>query len=115
MNIAEAVDWLSGEMFDNEGVSIVYSRGLTDLSITAVLGRTNWEAEDAEGTTVRADSPDFMVKATDLGALTAPADGDEITYDGRTFGVMSPGGANPWQWADGARRSVYRIHTKHTG
>ena len=113
MNIAAAVVWLAEQQFEQDGVAAMYTRGETELAITVVPARTTWEQDaSTEGAIVRMDSPDFFIIAADLGALTAPADGDTITYDGSIYKIMSPDGAMPWQWATWSSKLHYRIHTK---
>lgn len=115
MNLTAGLAWLGSAMASSEGVTVVYARGATELSITAVPGRSNWEREEADGAIVHADTVDWFIAKADLGALDEPADGDTITYDGRVFTLMSPSSENPWRWCDGANRSRYRVHTRQTG
>lgn len=115
MTIAEAVVWLAELQFEQDEVAATYTRGLTELAITVVPTRTTWEQDSAtEGAVVRMDSPEFFILASDLGALTAPADGDTITYDGSIYTIVSPGAGAPWQWATWPSKLHYKVHTKKT-
>lgn len=115
MNIAEAIVWLAGQQFERDGLAATYTRGVTALSITVVPTRTTWEQDSStEGAVIRMDSPDFFIIASDLGALSVPADGDTITYNGSIYRVVSPTGGPPWQWATWSSEQHYRIHTQKT-
>jgi hypothetical protein len=121
MNIAGAIGSLTAQKFRDDAVAVTYSRGATELEITAVLGRTQWQGEDSEGITVTMEAPDWFVRASELGAMGAPQSGDRITAAGAAQGtavyeVCAPAaGEHVFQWADAPNRVVYRVHTKQVG
>ena len=112
MNIAGGQTWLKGQVFDNDEIAATYTRGGAVLSITVVPARTEWEATNDVGPMIFSDRSDFFVKESDITSFGVPENGDRISYDGDVFDVMSPGNGKPWQWADPANRTVYRVHTK---
>jgi hypothetical protein len=113
MNIAGGQTWLKDQVFTNDGIAATYTRGDTVLSITVVPARTQWEVTNELSPAIFSDSSDFFVKESELTSLGEPQNGDRIAYDGDVFDVMSlQGGDHPWQWADPANRSTYRVHTK---
>ena len=112
MNIANGIAWLKSQVFANEGASVTYERGSTSATVTAVRGRTEIETDTGLGALIRADSPDYLIQASDLTAFAPPVAGDRITDSGRVFVATSQYQASPWQWADWPNRTVYRIHTK---
>lgn len=112
MNLSEAMTWFAAQKYTADGASITYTRGATALSITAVRGRTSYETSSSDGTLIRMATPDYLVKASDITALTEPAAGDTITDGTAVYEVMSLSGENPWQWADWPNKTVYRIHCK---
>ena len=114
MNIAEGIAWLTSQKIAQDGIAVMYSRGETDLAITAIRGRTTWESDETDGSTIRTEAPDYIIEASAIATLdpAMPEPGDQITDGGRIFEVMSPGGEHPWQWADWPNKTVYRIHTK---
>ena len=103
------------------GVAVIYRRQVddTEISLTAVRGKTELETQEANGLHTRANVADFLVVAADLivdGERFEPEAGDRITetLNGETLTheVMSPGGTmDAWTWSD-AGRSVIRLHTK---
>lgn len=112
MNLAEAMTWFAAHKFTADGATITYTRGATALSITAIRGRTSYETTASDGTYIRNETPDYLVKAADIATFTEPTDGDKITDGTSVYEVMSLSGENPWQWADWPNKTVFRIHCK---
>ena len=104
-----AVDvlWLSQKAA--AGVAVTYSRGATNVSLTAVPGRTITEQDNGDGTVRTMRVVDFVVLKTDLG-LT-PALADKITWGTRKFAVHMPAGVRHFETI-GPYQTMYRIHTK---
>lgn len=95
--------------------TVDYARGgdsATGLSFT--IGESKHEALQANGLLVIAHAVDFIIRTADLILLETaitPAEGDVITWDGRTYEVRPFGeGREIWRYA--ANRAMLRIHTK---
>ena len=110
MNLAGAMTWLKNKSFANEGIAATYVSGATRTALTAIRGRAQWESDGSDGSLVRMESPDYLVRAADIAGV--PSAGDRIIDGESVFEVMSPNQQNPWQWADWPNKTVYRIHTK---
>jgi hypothetical protein len=115
-------DWLADHLKTHASRSVVYWRGLQQVTVQATVGRTLLKLNDGYGS-VRMEwtDRDFLIHAADLvldGSPTLPERGDIIreTQGSKTFvyEVMAPGGEPPWRWCD-VFRKVLRIHTKQVG
>jgi len=94
-------------------VPVVYKRsGGAKKTLNAVVGKTIFRSRNDYGEWTRIEERDFIVTATAL--VDPPNQGDEITYDGRTYEVLAPNGEPVWRWSD-PYCTARRIHTKWTG
>lgn len=102
---------------------MTYARGGTEVSVTATVGRTEFEEYAADGTAVRSESRDYIIRVVDLGDNIEqdfkPERGDVIleTVNGTdlTAEVMSiASGTEPWRFHD-RDQTQYRITTKIVG
>lgn len=93
--------------------SITYTRGATSLSIVAIVGRTAFVTNAPNKARLEWGERDYLIIATDLGALGAPAEGDRIVEVlnevSVTFEAMAPNGEPAARWAD-PYRVAYRVH-----
>lgn len=122
--LSNSTSWLAGRLQNAAGETVTYERGLDSASLTAVIGRTEWDSIEGEGLVTRIESEDFLIEAADLvlaGEQTEPQRGDRIkrTIGGTThvFEVLPFGAAGdeqPFRYSDRSR-SLLRVHTKHTG
>lgn len=113
-------DWLADQMKAHAGRSITYRRGANSVTVTATIGRTEFELDDEFGVLRKIESRDFLIAAADLvlnSVTVLPERGDEIdetqgsvTY---TYEVMAPGKEPHYRFSDPYRRTL-RIHTKQT-
>ena len=108
-----AVDLLSG-LQSVAGVSAVYARGNTSLTITVVPARTRREAMDNEGASVYKTNKDFLVAKSDLAGLFPPLPNDALTITGGEAYRVAPlsiGGTTYEQSNDEAGNgAMLRIH-----
>lgn len=112
--IKDGVDWFRSKLKAKAGVTITYTRGPNSVSVTATVGRTEYEREEASGVVLRFESRDFIVEADDLilnSVTVKPQDGDKIVYNGETYEVLSLDGARPYEPTDNYE-TQWRIHTK---
>ncbi len=112
--IKDGVDWFRAKLKENAGQSIAYTRGPNSVTLTATIGETDYEKEDAHGVIIRFESRDFIIDASDLllnGSVVTPQDGDTITYGGETYEVLSLDGGRPYEPTD-PYETQWRIHTK---
>lgn len=115
------MSWLAAKCVKHMASQIVYRRGLVDVTINAMIGKTDYEITDESGFVVGAHSVDFIVVAADFGE-PKPVGGDLVIYGGRKYEVMSLGGAACWEWSNGLPDSddatvqtSIRIHTRDVG
>ena len=83
------------------------------VELHATRGRSLFRADDKYGVTIRVQSVDFIVPASELGGQF-PEKGDEIYADGRVFEVLAPNDEPVWRW-NGNYGNAVRIHTKDMG
>jgi hypothetical protein len=107
---------------ESRGRAITYARsGISAVSMTATLGRSDFMAKDRQGFIIKNHSVDFIVSVSDMTAFGKPQLGDTITdtTNGatRTFKVMAikaPTSERHYKELDGYAIG-YRIHTKEVG
>ena len=95
--------------FAGQDISFYDSSADTTYNIKAILGETDWSAEDYSGMYLTRKDRDFIVIYDDL--PIEPADGDYVTHNGNIFHVMPGKGEPAWRWMD-QERKAYRIHTR---
>lgn len=113
------MDWLNRKLKQHAGETLVYSRGVYSVTITAPVGKTMLSITDGlGGTRIEWTDADLLITATDLilnGTQTEPARGDRITHtvDGVStiYEVRAPQGEPPWRWSD-SFGLVMRVHAK---
>jgi len=113
--------WLSQQMKSHAGSEVTYRRGAVSVTLTAVIGRTDFEVIEQEtASLVRALSRDYLIDAVDLvlaSAQVLPERGDtieEVSQDNkrRTYEVASPAPRTAhYKWSDPHHEKL-RIHTK---
>jgi hypothetical protein len=108
--------WLSQQRHAHMSHAVTYARGSTSVAINATPGRTVLELVDQNGFPLRIDAKDWLIRATDLGNLLLPEDGDRVTEIGtdgrsRTYEVMRVGGEPCWRYAD-PNHATIRVHSK---
>lgn len=111
--LEQAAEWLEARRLEELSVPAVYVRkDGTQIPINATPGRTLFRAEDQYGVTVRTESRDFLVAASEL--PDEPERGDSILYNGIRYEVLAPNGEPVWRWS-GTCHWTRRIHTKEIG
>ena len=108
----QGLDWLEQRLMGFCSSPVEYRRDVQTLTIDAVFGKTDYEAEDDNGISVGGFVWDFLIDAQTLGF--EPEVGDLIVINGRQFEVMKLSGQGCWRWT-GPNRKTYRIHTKDIG
>lgn len=114
--------WLEDQRHAHMTRTVTYTRTVGQtVTLSATIGRTDFEQADEFGVLHRIQSRDFLVLAADLvlgGEQTLPKAGDRVeeTVGAKTYvyEVMAPGGEPPWRYSDPYRKTL-RIHTKHVG
>jgi len=97
------------------GETITYKRGTSTVSLTAVVGQSQFEDVSPSGE-VRplSKTVDWLVKPASLelgGSVTVPQRGDQISRsDGSTYDVLPGTEGTAWQYSDG-HKTLLRIHT----
>lgn len=96
------------------GVAVTYNRDSASVPITVVPARVDAEV-DEYGQLVLSTKiqQDFLVEATDLGALGEPARGDYIDYRGYHWEVLPTASERCFHHSD-AYGIVFRVHTTRT-
>lgn len=101
-------------------VDVQFVRGTSTVNLSAIPGVSKFDVIDDNGTMIRYQSRDFIVRASELeidNEIVTPQKGDKIKEDigsGQiaVHELMRPdGGENVWRFSDLARTYI-RIHTK---
>jgi len=118
VSIASAVGVLASTLAATDGKAVSYHRSSASVALTAVVGRTAYEAIDDSGVVVQGHARDYLVQAEDLvldGSETLPEPGDTIQEairgEARIFEVMPLPGEACYHYSD-AGRTRLRIHTR---
>jgi len=111
--LEQASAWLEARRLRELSVPAVYvRRNGEQIPVNVTPGRTVFRAEDQYGVTVRIESRDFLIAASELS--NEPEQGDSIIYNGFRYEVLAPNGEPVWRWS-GTCHWTRRIHTKETG
>lgn len=111
--IAAGAEWLANHLTQSAGKPVVYSRGGVAVTVTATIGRSQFDAANQSGIVETWESRDFIIKA---GALPfgEPLRHDRITETDASgsviYEVSAPRGVPLWRFGDAYRKTV-RIHT----
>jgi hypothetical protein len=120
--LRDGMAWLANKLRTHAGVSVVYRRGVSSVTVTATVGRTLLQLSDDLGVSrMEWTDRDYLVTASALiigGVAVLPQRGDRVeeTAGGKTYvyEVMAPGREPVWKWSD-EYKTVLRIHTKQIG
>jgi hypothetical protein len=109
--------WLAGQLKKSAGTAVVYTRGSLSATITATVGRSQFEAQTSSGVVESWESRDFILQTSDL-PFGVPQRGDRFveTLNGTatTFECVTPQGVPLFRYADPFHLSV-RIHCTRVG
>ena len=112
------LQYLTQALREHASIAIVYRRRESSVELRAVVGRTDWAAEETEGPVLAWQGRDYLIEAADLvldGERTTPQRGDlieEATGDATlTYEVLAPPGQDVWRYSD-PQRVRLRVHTK---
>lgn len=116
--LQDGAAWLGGQLKDHAGLSVVYQRGASSVSITATATMHEYEVVDDDGFGIVMLSRDYIVHAADMilsGAEIAPRAGDRITETIQgvvcVFEVMALGQKHEYEPLD-TDGLMWLIHTK---
>ena len=111
--IAAGAEWLANHLTQSAGKPVVYSSGGVAVTLTATIGRSQFDAANQSGIVETWESRDFIIKAGAL-PLGEPLRHDRITEtDGSgtvVYEVSAPRGVPLWRFGDAYRKTI-RIHT----
>ena len=112
------LQYLTQALREHASIAIVYRRRESSVELRAVVGRTDWAAEETEGPVIAWEGRDYLIEAADLvldGEVTTPKRGDlieEVRDEATlTYAVLAPPGADVWRYSDPQRVRI-RVHTK---
>ena len=96
-----------------------YLRSAAVTEMPAVLGGSDFDVDQGDGSMLRVHAHDFVIRADQLlldGIPVEPEEGDRIIVGtlgaGEVYEVMGIPGEPAWRYTD-EHRYAYRIHTKH--
>ena len=111
--------WLADQLKTHASMEVVYQRGADQVTVSATIGKTEFEVDDGSGVIQRVQSRDYLIQTADLqfgGIPTLPAAGDRVreTIGDKTYvyEAMAPGNEPHYCYSDPFRK-LLRIHTKH--
>lgn len=119
--LAKAATWLAQQRTKHLSQPVLYHRDSDSVTVSATIGRTEFEIDDEFGVVQRIESRDFLVLTAELilaGSITLPQRGDVIEEIVGTetlqYEVTAPGKEPCWRYSD-LHRQTLRIHTKLIG
>ena len=103
-------DFSNDNFLDAFGATVTYTRGETEISITAMDSLIGSEMQIEYGASLVNESREFIFKRTEIEEIDPPARGDTIT-DGysQKWEVSKIGNAAEWEYD--ADRNYYRVRT----
>lgn len=107
---SSGLSWHATQLLAAAGQSVTYRRGATELPITAVEGRTAYEAATAEETRVRGHQTDWICKQADLAGLYPPQPGDQVQVGSTVYEVQNLGDEPCYR--DMRSGALVRIHVR---
>ena len=110
--LADAADWLRRAESEHLSEVVDYVRDVEVFRISAVIGRTPFEADNGNGIVVTMICRDFIVAADAL--PFKPRRGDSVMLRGEVYEVLAPDGEPEWRWSDPSATAM-RIHTRKSG
>ena len=87
----DGLTWHATQLLAAAGQNVTYRRGATELPITAVEGRTAYEAATTEETRIRGQRTDWICDRAAIAGLFPPAAGDQIQQGTNVFEVQNLG------------------------
>jgi hypothetical protein len=112
--LADSNAWLEGQRHAHLSGLVTYKRGFDSVSISATIGKTDYDTQDSEGNLLSGQMVDFIVRPVDLGIFIEPKAGDKIQRVigniTETYEVWTPSGQDLFS-VDSYRLSM-RIHTQ---
>lgn len=116
--LQKASDWLEDMRTRHASRLVTYQRGADTVVVSATIGKTVFEIEDASGVRMEYEARDFLILAADLvldSQTVLPQRGDRIreAQGSQTFvyEVLAPGKEPCWRYSDPFRKTL-RIHAK---
>ena len=110
---------LADQLKSHASIEVVYRRGAGEVTVRAVVGKTEFEIDDGAGGRLHIQSRDYLIQAADFVVANEPVlpvAGDEIreTRGNKTFvyEVLAQGGEPQYRFSDPFRK-LMRVHTKH--
>lgn len=111
--MASGAAWLADQLSASASRSVAYYRGNNFGAISATIGSSQFQSQNASGVIETWESRDYIVKAGSLpfgdprrhDRIVETLNGVSVTYE-----VSSPAGVPLWRWADAFRSSI-RVHT----
>lgn len=112
--LRDGAAYLAAKLQGYAGTQITIARGATTATVTATIGRSVFEAADANGVVEAWESRDYLLPTADLpfgepqrfDRITETMNGAQCVYE-----VTSPRGVPLFHYAD-AFQEIVRIHTK---
>lgn len=89
--LLDGLSWHSSQLLAAGGQSVTYRRGATELTISAVQGRTVFEATTNDQTRVRGQLTDWICGTAAITSVFPPQPGDQIQKGSTVFEVQNIG------------------------
>lgn len=118
-SLSSAMGWLRGTLQDSAGVSVSYVRGAYSVTLTGVLGQTQFRTSMDGASRLDWSEADVLLRADQLilnSAVVTPLRGDRLTISlngtSVVFEPMTPENGEPcWRYSD-PQREMIRLHLK---
>ena len=102
---------LADQLVGNASDAVVYNRGSTSLTLSAIRGSSSFEVADDDDIQTTFESRDWIVRAIDFQAMFPPQKYDQIVVGDQAYEILSISNAPHYRYSD-EYRTMIRIHTK---
>lgn len=110
----DAVSELLASQQATAGMAVRYGRGVLDVELTAIPGRSQHESDGTGNEAIGARSRDWLIEPSDLvleGETITPQRGDTVTLGDVVYEVVHRGESECFRWTDQTRRLI-RVYSQ---
>ena len=112
--LSDGVKWLLNTLEAYVSRTVTFRRGATSAEITVILGRSEWEQQQSDGSTIRMITRDYIYNGAELPTFGLPQRGDEIVDEDGAYQILPTAGMQCVRYLD-TRQLGLRMHTKKKG
>lgn len=112
--LSDGVNWLLDTLEAYVSRTVTFRRASSSAEITVILGRSEWEQVQSDGSTIRMITRDYIFNGEEIPNFGIPQRGDEIVDSDGVYQILPTGSLQCLRYLD-TRQIGLRIHTKKKG